>query len=131
MVDETSHLLFATACRWVRSVHYVYHPEAQIIDGLPGDLMKVLFRDFDRNSGVLELPCFAPQDRLRGVTDGKVQPLRREPPVPLVATPRDRFRETRQFDFAYLSISPRYACQAAEGLMEVFRKYIHFRESAA
>jgi len=125
-VDEGNYLLFAIACRWVREVTYVYHPEVPILDGLPNDLMKLLFRDFDRKSGIIELPSFAPEDRPRGVTEGGVSPIRREPPVPFCVVSHDELKAPGPFDFAYLSVSPKYSSPAADSLIEVIGQYVRF-----
>lgn len=129
MADETDFLLFAIACGWVGRITYVYHPESPLMDGIPSDLKGLLFRGFDRTSGVIELPCFAEDDRLRSVTDGRVPPLRREPPVPFTAIPMVEFAVDGGFDIAFLSMSPRYTAPVADGLLEVFRDYIRFEES--
>ncbi len=126
LVCEADFLLFAIACRWVRRVTYVYHPAARLQDDLPTDLIGVLFKGCDRTSGVIELPCFNAEDRCRGVTDGRIPPIRREPPVLFSAVPHDSFAAKGDFDFAYLSMSPRYTAPAADDLLDVFRRYIRF-----
>jgi hypothetical protein len=129
-VDEGNFLLFAIACQWLSRLTYVVHPEAPMLDGLPNDLLGVLFRDFDRKSGVIELPGFAETDRHEEVTDGRVAPTFRDPPVMFDAVGLDDFQATGEFAAASLSMSPLYTSPATDGLVEVFARYIDFEHGA-
>lgn len=126
-LNEGNYLLFAVACRWVRALTYVYHPEVSMLDELPSDLMSVLFRDRDRHSGLIELPCFATEDKDRDdLAEGGAAAIRREPPVPIRLVAGSALETPGPFDFAYLSISPSYTSAAAEDLIEVIAEYIQF-----
>lgn len=126
-LSEANYLLFAIACRWLRTLTYVFHPDANTHGGLPTDLLSILFRGHDLQSGQIELPCFAVEDKHRDLTEGGVIPLRTEPPVPFNTVPGHVFKAPGLFDIAYLCISPRYASPAAEELIEVIAEYIQFQ----
>jgi len=114
-LSEANYLLFAVASRWVRALTYVFHPDLSTHDGLPPDLLSVLFRDHDLHSGHLELPCFSIGEGCVDLSErGGATPVRREPPVPFEAISGDAFLCRDSFDFAFLSMSPRYASPAAD-----------------
>ena len=127
-MTEGNYLLFALACRWVRSITYVLHPEATTDCGALTDVLSILFRGRALESGFIELPCFDPNDDYGDVIDGRVEPLAVEPPVGFRAVTRDEFNAPGRFDFAYLSRSPAFTSPAADSLVGVFADYIGFQQ---
>ena len=126
LLNEGNYLLLALACGWVGELTYVYHPEVALIDGVPDDVRTVLFRDRNRRSGRIELPCIALEDEYAEALEGRAAPVSRDAPVVFDALPAPAWRAPGRFDFAYLAISPRYTSVATEKLLSVFSEYISF-----
>jgi hypothetical protein len=118
-----SYVAFAVACRWIKSIVFVTHPEWR------DDLPPWYFRNCDVKSGFLELKCFPRgtinYTNIRSVTK-EVQPLHTEPLVPFSTCPHSDFEYTASFDRALLCQSPNYASRAADNLISVFADYIEF-----
>jgi len=120
-LSEGNYLLFSIACRWLGSLTYVKKGS-----GTFEDLIRCLFRDRDPASGFIELPICRATDR-RAVCLGYKEPIGREPAVPFQVVSGDDYidPEPGRFDYAYLSVSPRYTPPEAEQLVtDVFEDYL-------
>lgn len=124
-LNLANYLAFAVACRWIKSITFVLHPK------WPGDLMWLHFKNFDTNSGLIELKCYMPDtidvSRMNLDQIKSLPPVRTEPSIPFTKVPLPSFRHTDGFDSALLCHSPDYTPRAADNLISVFADYIDFR----
>lgn len=121
-LSEGNYLAFAVACRWLRTLTYVYH--AGVPGGAPDDLHPCLFRNHDTSVGFLELPRYAADSQANVTMD--THPLSYEPAVPLTVVAGDNFETREAFDSACLSTSPRFTSVATEQLIGVVAEYVDF-----
>jgi hypothetical protein len=118
-LHEGNYLAFAVACRWLRTLTYVYHPARR------NDLPRFLFRGHDTATKLIELACYRPEDatRLASVKTSPA-PLSMEPAVPMNIVSKNDFRERDGFAFGYVSLSPLYTPKEAEVLVPVIGRYV-------
>lgn len=120
---EGNFLTFAIACRWIRELTYVHHPELLVPDRI--DIGDQMFKDFDSRSGYLQLKCYRPEDLADPFRDLRhISPLALEPEVPLITVNGSQFAATAPFDLAFLTQSPDYTPAAADRLIPVIREYL-------
>jgi hypothetical protein len=125
-LDETNYLAFAIACRWLRTLTYVHHPELPMTP-TNNDLPRFLFRDWDIETRIIELGCYLAKDLARPFDLAVLpQPLTTEPPVPILVIPAKQFKDDGAFAFGYVSISPRYTPEEAEALVPVLGQFLQF-----
>lgn len=123
---EGNYLAFAVACRWLRTLTYVHHPQ------MSNDLPRFLFRGHDTKTGMIELGCYRAKDaKSLGSLNVPPQPIATEPPVPIHVIPAKEFRDDGNFAFGYLSRSPRYTPVEAEALVPVIGEYLQFLDREA
>ena len=107
-LDEANYLLFALAARIVGSLENVRRPFSR------EDVPKQILSQDDNN---IRLPQSFPDlfERVNGP----------EPMIPYREYKEDgSFTAAAPYDFISLAISPRYAPQAADGLIPVFKEYM-------
>lgn len=119
-LGEGNYLAFAIACRFLSSLTYV-HPL-----GMANDLPHLLYREHRTDTDTIELACYEAETAGRLSMIRAPVPLRVEPPVPVAVVPVDEYRNHAPFDYAYLSISPRYTPVEAEELVPVIGDYLRF-----
>jgi len=114
-----NYLLFAVACRWIRTLTYVYHP------GRYTDLPERIVYRNAQGEGWIALPYYGPIAPELLCQHHKLQPLAVEPPVPYREVPGTTYINTEgPFDFLYVARSPAYTPTEADRLLEVFREYL-------
>jgi len=121
-----SYLGFAIACRWLRSLNYVYGPDTPLLEGLPSDIHTIFFRDEKWRDGPIELPHYSTReiDQILMVIDQLPEPIRREPPVPnSYESGRDFHRQG--FTHMILAQSPGYTPASADLLIRVIQQYFY------
>jgi hypothetical protein len=121
-LSEGNYLLFAIACRWLKSLVYVHHPTCW------DDLPLLFFPESVPEKGVIRLPIFRsdqiddkPPHRL--LPDG-IEPLGWEPEVRFERVSCDLYSTSEPFDFAFVSLSPPYTHSSTDQLIPVLRTYI-------
>jgi len=119
---EGNYLAFALACRWISSLTYVQQSDC----GTGGDLLGYYFRDYDDQSGYIEMPIWNSDTDL-ALTQWP-RPERREPAIPFRNIGRLEYKENTPFDYGSLSISPAYTAQETEKLIPVISEYIDLIE---
>jgi len=121
-LNQGNFLLFAIACRWIRELTYVYHPDCKIGAGLR-DIPRTAMKNYDADGPIIQLKQLSSQLSL-GIRpeDGDVIGL--EPEVPLHPVAGKDFMATAKFDFMFLTRSPRYTPDVADALIPVIMSYI-------
>ena len=116
-----NYLAFAVACRWLGHITFVLHPRWR-----SGDLMLIHFKDYDPQSGYLQLKKWDPQlDRFELWNDLQGIPvLEYEPEIPIELVPYSEYLNSSLFDFAVLSQSPGYTPRSSDLLISVIREYL-------
>lgn len=121
-----SYLGFAIACRWLRSLTYVYGADTPLVDGLPGDIHTIFFRDGRWRDGPIELPHYSSEqiDRILMVLHELPEPIEREPPVTNSYRPGTTFYR-KGFTHMILAQSPGYTPASADALIPVIQQYFY------
>jgi hypothetical protein len=121
-----SYLGFAIACRWLRSLTYVYGPGTPLVEGLPGDIHTIFFRDEKWRNSPIELPHFSKEqiDQILMALHQRPEPIDREPPVPNFYLAGARFRR-RGFTHMILAQSPGYTPASADMLIPAIQQYFY------
>lgn len=119
-----SYLAFALANRWIRSLTYVYGSDTPMVDGFPGDIHTIFFRDENWKYGPIELPHYSKEqiDRILMVLSELPQPFEREPPIPNSYMAGTEFKRTG-FTHMILAQSPGYTPASADSLIPVIQQY--------
>lgn len=116
-----NYLAFAVACRWISELVFVRHSNA--VD----DLMAMHFKDFNVNSGFLQLKKYDPHELeqpLLSMDLTQLQPLDLEPCVPMKSIPVSEYFNSQPFDFAVISWSPGFTPPKADRILEYIRSYL-------
>lgn len=115
-------LMFALACGWISDLTYVCNSFAKTTnEHTPNDLMGLLLKDFDRDSGYLQV--VATRDDF--VMSGRARPQvvdHRDPPVPFMAKVWREFQASEPFDVVCLTRSPQYTPAEADPIFDVIRE---------
>ena len=119
-LSPANYLGYALACRWLESLTYVHHADSG------DDLMPFFFRNFDIESGTMELR------HVPGLAEARFKEQLRamdhvpEPALPFSRTPVGEYTAERQFDAVILCHSPGYTPVEADELINVFQDYVDF-----
>jgi hypothetical protein len=113
-----NYLAFAAACRWLKTLTYVHHPDGG--DDLPRSLMK----NWDHASGALQLKFFGKSGKQHDVMNGTSAPLALEPAIPICVVNGSDYQATQPFDLVFLAQSPLYSPPSADALIDVISSYI-------
>ncbi len=121
-LNQSNFLLFAIACRWIRELTFVYHPDCKIGPGLR-DIPRTAMKNYDVAGPFIQLK------KLRSETPPGIRPedgviVGLEPEVPLHRMAGTEFRSGAKFDFVFLTRSPRYTPAAADALVPVILSYV-------
>lgn len=121
-LSEGSFLLFAIACRWIKGLTYVYHPDCP--DQGRNDVPRAIKTDLDDESGFIQLRCLPSGQDSQSKGFEFCKPLYLEPKVRFERVPGEKLRESEPFDFVFLTRSPQYTPQSADALIPIIREYI-------
>lgn len=114
-----SYLAFALACGWLSELTFVHHTEWPDND----DLMWIHFKDYDDQSGFIQLKAYRNED----ISVDYIRhnpPTLTEPEIPITICPVQDYRAVAAFDVATLCQSPGFTPESADVLLDVFREYI-------
>ncbi len=104
-LDEANYLLFAVAFRWISSLDNVRNPNSRP-----------------------DMPAFCRKNMLMLESSaGRLLPMlnHHEPEIPFnVYENWQTFKADAPYDFATMAISPRYAPESADFIIDIFREYI-------
>lgn len=104
-LDEANYLLFAVAFRWISSLDNVRNPNSRP-----------------------DMPAFCRKNTLMLESSaGRLLPMlnHHEPEIPFnVYENWQTFKADAPYDFATMAISPRYAPESADFIIDIFREYI-------
>ena len=121
-LNQGNFLLFAVACRWIRELTYVYHPDSKIGFGLR-DIPRTAMKNFDVDCQIIQLKKFNSLTPL-GIRPEDSVLVGLEPEVPLHKVAGKDFMASANFDFMFLTRSPRYTPAIADALIPVIMQYI-------
>jgi hypothetical protein len=125
-VTPGNFLSFAVACRWVSRLTYVLHPRLQIGRDLPN----FYFKDFDTDSGYLQLKGYTREQLGRYGCEPyccrriPLSESRLEPEVPFRMIRGSEFQAEEPFSHVFLTCSPEYTPATADDLIPIIREYI-------
>lgn len=117
-LGEGNYLAFALACRWINKLSYVHHPDRE------DDFIQYYFKDFDENSGYLQLPKYNKDKLYNPYFYKEDEPISLEPPVPFNLIIGSKYRAVKMFSYVFLTQSPSYTPQASDKLIPVIMEYI-------
>jgi len=108
---EGNYLAFSIANRWISKLTYITHPKGG------NDLLKEHFMNYDINSGYIQMKKMKDAHNPDSI-------ISLEPKVKFEKIAHTDFKNTEDFDYIVLAISPRYTPKRADALIPVFKKYI-------
>ena len=110
-ICEGNYLAFSIANRWIGKLTYITHPKGG------NDLLKEHFMNYDINSGYIQMKKMKDADNPDSI-------LSLEPKVKFEKIALADFKDTGDFNYIVLAISPRYTPKRADALIPIFKKYI-------
>lgn len=123
-LNEGNFLAFALACRWIKKLVYVHHPDAG------DDTIHFYCKDFDENSGYLEMPKYDNNLLSNPYFYKDHNPISFEPVVPYQLIEGSKYYSDERFSYAFLTQSPKYTPRSSDGLMPVIMEYIDIIETS-
>jgi len=118
-IDDGNWLSFAVACQWIGDLTYVFNTDQPD----PDDILSLVMADFDPRSRYIEIPAIAGTDAIGLSMSAHPERfvVRRDPKVPFVAVPHERFMATQPFDFICLTRSPAFTPAESDELFQEIR----------
>jgi hypothetical protein len=116
-LKEGNFLSFALACRWISKLTFVPNPKSH------DDLPRYMFKDFDTNSGFLQLKKYHKAQIDNSLILDNVVPIEVEPTVPFERIAISDFLAESQFDFVFLTQSPTYTLPTTDRLIPIINEY--------
>lgn len=115
-----NYLAFVVACRWISKIIFVKHPLWR------SDLPWLHFKDYDINSGYLQLKkCLPEEINDLGKKLEEMTILEFEPEVPFEMISESEYKnDDEPFSFIILSQSPGYTPETADQLIPIIKEYI-------
>ncbi|KKK45136.1 hypothetical protein LCGC14_0906340 [marine sediment metagenome] len=117
-INEANYLAFAIACRWIKKLTFIIHPTWE------DDLMEVYFKDFNLNSGYIQLKKFDKEELFEKGFDSEPSLPDLEPEIPVLFVPILEYRSKLPFTLLTLSHSKSYTPKASDKLIRVIKSYI-------
>ena len=115
-------LSFAIACRWIKRLVYVHHPK---IEWKNVDIGRALFKNFDKNSKIIQLKKISTEEFQRYMDRDTCSPKALEPEVPLAFVNHTEFKAQKIFTYVFFTHSPEYTPSKADFLIPIIREYIN------
>lgn len=116
-INEANYLAFALACRWIKKLSFIIHPDWE------NDLIEVYFKNFDIESGFLQLKKYDRNELLEKGFEIE-NSLELEPEVPVEFIPLHEYKNSYPFNILTLSKSKNYTPKASDKLIKVIKGYI-------
>ncbi|MFX0076669.1 MAG: UPF0489 family protein [Candidatus Hermodarchaeota archaeon] len=117
-LNEANYLAFALACRWIKKLTFVLHPEWE------DDLIGVYFKNFDIKSGFIQLKKYSKEELLERGFDAEPLPDNSEPQVPVEFIPLLDFKNDYPITYLTCSRSKDYTPKSADHLIKTLRKFM-------
>jgi len=117
-INEANYLAFALACRWIKKLTFITHPNWE------KDLIEVYFKDFDITSGFIQLKKFNKEELLEKGFEKKIKPLGLEPEIPVEFVPLLEYKSSQPFTLLTLSHSKTFTPKSSDKLIKVVKNYI-------
>ena len=119
-LSEVNLLAFSIACRWINKLTYVHHPRMHNLD-----IGWVLMKDFDINSGAIQLKKVSLEEFERNSLNiSNCNVLELEPEVPINLIETNSFTAKNKFAYMFLAHSPKYTPPKADKLIPIILEYI-------
>jgi hypothetical protein len=116
-INEANYLAFALACRWIKKLTFVIHPNWE------NDLIKVYFKDFDITSGFIQLKKYNKEELLEKGFEKELKPLGLEPEIPVEFIPLLEYKSSQPFTLLTLSHSKMFTPKSSDRLIKVIKNY--------
>ena len=116
-LNDGNFLLFATACRWIHDLTYIYG------DGGGEDELFLVMKDFDPRSDHIQLAATTKEDIDAVIhdLDKRLSASHFEPAVPYTSSHWNDFQSDGPYDFVCLTRSPPYTPSTADSLYDAIR----------
>lgn len=115
-----NYLAYAIACRWIKKLTYVTHPEWSDYCDIPWLLMK----GFEDSSGAIQLKKYEKGTVPDVMNIKKIQPLSLEPEVPFNIVSNTDYKTSEQYEYLIIAQSPGYTPKSSDSLLELFKEYM-------
>ncbi|NFO31936.1 hypothetical protein FDB41_13780 [Clostridium botulinum] len=113
-----NYLTYAMACEWIDKLTFVIHPNWQ------QDLIQEIFKNYDVNSGFIQLKKFKRGQKIDIMNIKQFTPVSYENEIVFEGIEKDNYFNKYKFDFLILSISPGYTVKKSDELIDVIKEYI-------
>ena len=117
-INEANYLAFALACRWIKKLTFITHPNWE------NDLIEVYFKDFDITSGFIQLKKFNKEELLEKGLEKEIKPLGLEPEIPVEFVPLLEYKSSKPFTLLTLSHSKTFTPKSSDKLIKVVKNFI-------
>jgi len=117
-INEANYLAFALACRWIKKLTFILHPNWE------NDLINVYFKDFDITSGYIQLKKYNKEELFSKGFEEDLLPLDIEPEIPVEFVPLLEFKSSQPFTILTLSKSKTFTPKSSDRLIKVVKNYI-------
>ena len=117
-LNEANYLAFALACRWIKKLTFVIHPEWE------EDLIEVYFKDYNPKSGFIQLKKYNKNTLLEKGFMTEELPSNDEPLVAVEFVPLLDFKNETPINYITCSHSKDYTPRSADHLLKIIKKYI-------
>ncbi|MFW9820157.1 MAG: UPF0489 family protein [Candidatus Thorarchaeota archaeon] len=117
-INEANYLAFALACRWIKKLTFVIHPKWE------NDLTKVYFKNFDFESGIIQLNKFKKKELLDKGFSAKPISYDFEPQIPVKFIELSDYKNEEKFTLLTCSHSKTYTPRKSDMLLRVLKAYI-------
>lgn len=118
-INEANYLAFALACRWIKKITFIIHPNWE------NDLIDVYFKDFDISSGYIQLKRYYKEELLTKGFEEELIPLDLEPEIPVEFVPLLDYKDSQFFSLLTLSRSKTFTPKSSDRLIKVIKHYIY------
>ncbi|MHA1240090.1 MAG: UPF0489 family protein [Promethearchaeota archaeon] len=117
-INEANYLAFALACRWIKKLTFITHPNWE------NDLIEVYFKDFDITSGFIQLKKYNKEELLEKGFEKELTVLGLEPEIPVEIIPLLEYKSSQPFTLLTLSHSKTFTPKSSDKLIKVAKDYI-------
>lgn len=122
-----NYLAYAIANQWLNKLYFIIN-KFWAPDLFPYYIIPRKRFVYGHHKLHLQLRKFSPE-QIRELFDSDPIPLGYEPKIPFEIIPLEKFKETKKFDYIFLSKSPNFTKPETDKLIPIISEYIDIRDS--
>lgn len=121
-----NYLAYAIANRWLKDLHFIINkswmPDLHQYYIIPQKKF-----EYGHHNLHIQLRRFS-SEQITNLFESNPKPLGYEPKIPFEIVPLEKFNETREFDYIFLSKSPNFTKLETDELIPIISKYIDIKD---